>query len=284
MRTYIFLLFAGVIAGCDNHDDGGDHNNNDDVQGALAEGDARGAAVASQLRSQLAGMSNNDAAAQAASIVATLNTGEIQQAEFALSVLGFNTGDGSGSGGNGSGSGSGSGGNGPGAPGGGSGSGGNGPGSGSGSGGNGPGGGSGSGGNGPGGPGGSGSPGSANSDSMIFNLATEIRADHQNNNAQLQALMSNRSMSPADNPVSAMLATEAMAGLAQLQSDASAQPRSGFDFDYARLQVVMHEEAIVVLQTLRDLVRDQDFQGFLEDTRKAIAQHLSQAEDVLAAQ
>ena len=70
---------------------------------------------------------------------------------------------------------------------------------------------------------------------------------------------------------------EAMSGLAQLQADS----RSELDLDYTRMRVMMHQEAFVLVGTLRDLVRDDAFRSFLSDTQGAIEDHREHARDVL---
>jgi predicted outer membrane protein len=112
--------------------------------------------------------------------------------------------------------------------------------------------------------------------SEVRDLASQILADHQANEAALQALMVDRDMAPEDNTVSSALKNEAMASLAQLQSDPN------LDFDYVRMQVMMHQEAAVIVGAVRTYVDTDDaFREFLSNTRDTIEEHRQHAGDVL---
>lgn len=194
MRKHILLSIA-ILAGC-----GTSH---DREQRAINNGDQRGRDVAAQARTELNGATDQIAIAKAASIVMTLNTGEIAQASYILSVN--------------------------------------------------------------------------NVASTVRDLATEIQADHQANNVRLDALLHDRGITAADNPVSATLHNEAMTGLAVLQADSAAD----LQMDYAEMQVMMHQEGFVVVGALRDLVQDKAFRQFLSDTRDTIAKHREDARRVM---
>jgi predicted outer membrane protein len=118
---------------------------------------------------------------------------------------------------------------------------------------------------------------SATTDDDVRELANAIRADHQANDAELQAMMQDLRLVPVDNPVSLMLRDEAMAGLATLQ----AMPAEDRDFEYARMQVSMHQTASLVVETTSDLVDDTELRAFLDRTVDAINEHRDQAGDVL---
>jgi predicted outer membrane protein len=207
MRIHLYLLCIALLAAC-----GDDDHNNDDKQRALDNGDSRGNDLSAQARSQFSGASDSDAIARAAAIVATIDTGEIDQANFVVSTIGS---DDSGA--------------------------------------------------------------TAEHDRDVRDLAQQIITDHQANLAQLQNLLGQRGIAQADNPVAASLRGEAMTGLAQLKADS----RSDLDMDYARMQVMMHQEAFVLVETLQDLVRDDAFRSFLSDTQDAIESHREHAGDVL---
>lgn len=113
----------------------------------------------------------------------------------------------------------------------------------------------------------------------VRNLANQIIADHQANNAALLALLSSRNLAPAETSVSRTLAGEASAGLAQLQAG---EPRN-INIDYSQMQISMHKEASLIVGTLHDAmpVSATDVQSFLADTLRVIDKHLAHAETVL---
>lgn len=113
----------------------------------------------------------------------------------------------------------------------------------------------------------------------VRSLATEIVADHQASNAALLALLSKRNLAPIETSVSRTLTDEANAGLAQLQ----AGELRNLDFDYAQMQIAMHQEASMIVATVRDSMpaTAADIRGFLSDTLQVIDQHLTHAENVL---
>jgi putative membrane protein len=114
----------------------------------------------------------------------------------------------------------------------------------------------------------------------VRDLASQMVTDHQANNAALQALMQNRSLPPAETSVSRTLSSEASMGLAQLQADAPGQ----LDVDYTQMQVMMHQEAFLIVGTVRDAMpaSGSDIRGFLSDTLSVIDKHRTHAEDVLS--
>jgi predicted outer membrane protein len=203
------IVFSMVIAGnalaaCS--DDSDDNNNNRDLQArAIDQGNTRGQALQAQARQEFPGSSQDDAVARAGRVVATINNGEIAQANLVLSKT-------------------------------------------------------------------------TNPD--VRDLASQMVADHQANNAALQTLLQNRNLAPAETSVSRTLSSEADMGLAQLQADAPGQ----LDVDYAQMQVMMHQEAFLIVGTVRDALpaSASDFRGFLSDTLSAIDKHRTHAEDVLS--
>jgi predicted outer membrane protein len=203
MRTY--LLCIALLASCgddDNNNNGNNNNRDADEQRASDDGDMRGNALATQARGEFSGTSDPDAIAKAAAVVTTINTGEIAQASFVLSI---------------------------------------------------------------------------NTDSNVRALASEIQTDHQANDAMLHALLQARGISPADNAVSLALRDEAMKSLDQLKADAPPD----LAMDYTEMQVMMHQEAFVLVGALQDYVQDGDFRQFLSDTQDTIEQHRKDAGRVL---
>lgn len=114
----------------------------------------------------------------------------------------------------------------------------------------------------------------------VRSLASQIVADHQASNAMLQALLQSRNLSPVDTSVSQTLTSEASAGLAQLQAD----ELRNLDIDYTRMQIAMHQEASMIVSTVRDAMPASatDMRNFLSDTLTTIDAHLAHAEDVLS--
>jgi predicted outer membrane protein len=111
----------------------------------------------------------------------------------------------------------------------------------------------------------------------VLSLAAQIQADHQANEIKLHSLLADIGVTPLDNEISATLNDEAMTSLAQLQADDTLD----LDVDYVRMQVSMHQEASVLVDSLRDFVDDQDANDFLGNTVDTINDHRDHASDVL---
>jgi predicted outer membrane protein len=118
---------------------------------------------------------------------------------------------------------------------------------------------------------------SVSSNGDVRKLASEIQADHQDNDAMLQAMMQDLSLAPADNAVSRTLASEAQMGLSQLQ----ATPPADLDAAYVEMQVMMHQEASVIVDNLRGYVQVSRFDDFLSNTLDTIEQHRQHSIDLL---
>jgi putative membrane protein len=207
MRKQILLgiaIFAvsGLVACSDDDDRNNNNNNGDDEAQAVDQGNARGRALTAQAVGEFQGASDNDAIAKAADIVATINNGEIAEANFVVSKT---------------------------------------------------------------------------SNTEVHDFAAEMIADHQANNAALQAMTQTHGLAPKTNAVSRTLKTEADQSLAQLMSDTPDQ----LDRDYIAMQVAMHQEAFVIVDAVKGYVQPSDMQGFLADTSATIDQHRQHAKDVL---
>jgi predicted outer membrane protein len=111
----------------------------------------------------------------------------------------------------------------------------------------------------------------------VRELASEIVADHEANEQRLHALLATQGIAPADNPISLTIRAEGMMGLQQLQNN----PSPSLDFEYARMQVMMHEEGFMIVGAVRDHVRNEDVRSFLSHTQDAIKKHREHAGDVL---
>ncbi|HEX8114404.1 MAG TPA: DUF4142 domain-containing protein [Kofleriaceae bacterium] len=113
----------------------------------------------------------------------------------------------------------------------------------------------------------------------VRNLATQIVADHQASNVALMTLLHNRGLAPVETSVSRTLTSEASAGLAQLQ----AGELRNLHIDYTQMQISMHQEASLIVGTVRDSMPASaaELRGFLTDTLTVIDKHLTHAEAVL---
>jgi putative membrane protein len=192
------ILVGSTLAACGDDD----NNNNDDLENsAIDEGNTRGQALVAQARGEFQGQSDDDVMSMSADVVATIDAGEIAQANFVLSRT---------------------------------------------------------------------------SNPDVQDLANAIIQDHQSNLADLQAMMRNNGLAPETNVVSQTLKQEGDAGLAQLMADAPGD----LDRDYVQMQIMMHQEAHVIVDNLRSYVQEDDMDGFLQDTVSAIDEHRDHARDV----
>jgi predicted outer membrane protein len=116
-------------------------------------------------------------------------------------------------------------------------------------------------------------------DVRVRALATRIVTDHQASSAALLTLLHNRNLAPIETSVSNTLTGEANAGFAQLQ----AGELRNINFAYVQLQITMHQEASLIVGTVRDAVPASatDIRGFLSDTLTMIGDHQARAETVL---
>src|SRR4051794_35772349 len=80
------ILAANALAACSDDNDDDDNNHNRDLQArAIDQGNTRGQALQAQASQEFPGSSQNDAVARAGRVVATINNGEIAQANLVLS-------------------------------------------------------------------------------------------------------------------------------------------------------------------------------------------------------
>jgi predicted outer membrane protein len=83
------LLLASVAMGCDDGDDADDNNDDSsdpDVQSARDAGDARGRELATQAMTEIGGDNSQVTMQKSASIIHTINDGEIMQASAVLEL------------------------------------------------------------------------------------------------------------------------------------------------------------------------------------------------------
>jgi predicted outer membrane protein len=118
---------------------------------------------------------------------------------------------------------------------------------------------------------------SVSTNDAVRGLASDIKADHQANELMLEALMKAHGAAPLDNGVTRTVQAEADAGITQLMTDAPAVR----DIDYVKMQITMHQEAILLLGDMRDYPNPSDVRAFLASTLTAVETHLAHAESVL---
>lgn len=115
--------------------------------------------------------------------------------------------------------------------------------------------------------------------SSVHAFATQMVADHTASNAAVMSLLQARGLAPIETPISQTLTSEAQAGLAQLEADL---PRN-LDFDYIEMQIEIHQEASLILTSVRDAMPASaaDMKGLLTDTVTTVNNHLIHAQMVL---
>jgi predicted outer membrane protein len=82
----IAIAMAGGLAGCGDDGTSNDSNSSGPENMALDQGDQRGQALTNLAQGEFQGVSDDDAIAKSADIVATINAGEIAEANFVLST------------------------------------------------------------------------------------------------------------------------------------------------------------------------------------------------------
>lgn len=112
-------------------------------------------------------------------------------------------------------------------------------------------------------------------DPLVLEFAEEMLLEHSAHASLTQSLMDDFDLAPIDNAVAAALRNGAVADLDLLER--SANP----DFDYMRMQVMMHSQALVIVEMLTDLAPEDDSELFYAQTEILITDHRDDAEDIL---
>lgn len=201
-RIMIAALVACVAAACSDDDDD-DVIVVDPVQQATDDGFARGTVLANTAFAEIAGQDYETVIGQTASIVAALNDGVIEQADFALQVAVAND---------------------------------------------------------------------------IAALANVLASEHAIQNANLEGVVDIFGVPFAPSQTEADVAIDYALGL----DDLHATPANDVELAYVDLQVRDHAANLVLLDQLRDMVRDDDMGLFLDDVRTMEDNHLAQAQGLLA--
>jgi GAF domain-containing protein len=111
-----------------------------------------------------------------------------------------------------------------------------------------------------------------------LDFANHMRDAHSLHADQVQGLLSDLQLAPAESAVSDALRAEAQAGLDEI----SRAPREDVDFTYLRIQLKMHAAGSVLVGRLADLApHDSQLVELLRQTSGAIAEHRTEAEDLL---
>jgi predicted outer membrane protein len=200
-RSLIALVALALAPACTSDDDG-DVIVGDPVGDTQDEGFARGNALADHAADELTGDDYLIVIGKTATILATLNDGEIEQSAFAAEVV---------------------------------------------------------------------------IDDDIFQFANDLIIDHDDANAELDAVVRFYGVNYLPSSAADALAGEALAGLGLLRSS----PPGEVDFRFVELQVINHAEALVLLDELELQVGAGAMGDYIVDTRFMIEDHFDYASDLL---
>jgi len=109
-------------------------------------------------------------------------------------------------------------------------------------------------------------------DPVVLDFAQLMFDEHSTHQSNTISLLAGYDLDPVDIDVAGQLMADASADMAVLRST------SDLDYEYMRLQVVMHNEAFVIVDALVDFAPDSNFAQFLLDTRDTIRSHRDEAE------
>jgi predicted outer membrane protein len=112
-------------------------------------------------------------------------------------------------------------------------------------------------------------------DPLVLEFAEQMLLDHSAHAALTESLLADFDLAPIDNAVAAALRNAAVADLDLLERSASP------DFDYMRMQLMMHTQALVIVELLTDLAPEDDAELFFAQTELIIEEHRDEAEDIL---
>jgi predicted outer membrane protein len=114
-------------------------------------------------------------------------------------------------------------------------------------------------------------------DDDIFEYANEIIIDHEDANAELDAVVRFYGVPYLASATADALASDANAGLSLLRST----PPADMDFQYTELQVIQHAQALVLLDELQIQVGPGEMGTFIDNTRAMVEAHLDHGEVLL---
>lgn len=114
-------------------------------------------------------------------------------------------------------------------------------------------------------------------DRKVKNFAEDMIKDHSKNNKKSMKLSDKMNTTPTDSEMSAQMQTEARKELTDLQAMTGPE----FDKAYMSKQVSMHEKVLANLDnTLIPNAKDKKLKKLLEKTRKDVAEHLEDAQEI----
>lgn len=112
-------------------------------------------------------------------------------------------------------------------------------------------------------------------DPDVISYAQRMIAEHTAHLAAVDDLLVSFELVPLESTVSAALRSENASSLDRLNRV------EDVDFEYMRLQVVFHNEAFVIVDSLQDLAPNDVFDLFLTNTLDLLEDHRSRAESLL---
>ena len=112
----------------------------------------------------------------------------------------------------------------------------------------------------------------------IFAFANDLIIDHEDANVELDAVVRTYGIGFIPSTAESAVLGQASAGLAQLR----ATPPADIDFAFTELQVIMHAQALVVLDELYVHVGAGEMGDYILDQQFLVDFHLSEAEALLA--
>lgn len=112
----------------------------------------------------------------------------------------------------------------------------------------------------------------------VFDFANNLIIDHDDANIRLDGVVRFYGVGYLPSSAADAVILEANAGLGELR----ATPPIDIDFAFVELQVIMHAQALVLLDELFAIVGPGDMGDYIIDTQDMIDLHLSEAEALLA--
>lgn len=112
-------------------------------------------------------------------------------------------------------------------------------------------------------------------DEGVLDYAQRMVSEHTQHAQQTTDLLAARDLAPLENEIAATLRRQALEMLDVLEAS------DDLDFDYTRTQLVMHSQALVIVDTLEGYAPDPELAGFLDQTRATIEDHRARAEELL---
>jgi putative membrane protein len=116
-------------------------------------------------------------------------------------------------------------------------------------------------------------------DERVRAYATRMVTEHTAANAMLMALTGRLGITPMDTDLSRQLLADATSALASLRG----APEAEFDLAYVTAQVMQHERALMLFDSLEPQLADDDLRAATEMLRRTVAEHLDDGRTLRAA-